>query len=91
VSEPITACVWHVIVLPGLSRLDLAADDQIAYRELVAKLQHEGFIQKSSTNGPFTVVNEGRKVTDARLNYIDPLAHISDYVRTKLIHKGPNA
>ena len=71
--------------------LDLAADDQAAYRELVTRLQHEGFIQKSSRNGSFAVVNEGRKATDARSNYIDPLAHISDYVRPKLIHIGPNA
>jgi hypothetical protein len=62
--------------------LDLAADDQTAYQELVARLQHEGFIQKSSRNGSFAVVNEGRKVTDARPDYIDPLAYISDYVRT---------
>lgn len=66
----------------SLSDLDLAADDQTAYRELVARLQQEGFIQKSSRNGSFTVVNEGRMVTDAWSDYIDPLAYISDYVRT---------
>ena len=71
--------------------LDLAADDQTAYQELVTRLQHEGFIQKSSRNGLFAVVNEGRKVTDARPDYIDPLAYISDYVRTSRFHPSPNS
>jgi hypothetical protein len=60
------------------STTDLAAEDQTVYLELVAELEHQGYIQKSPAN----VVKEQKKVTDARSRYIDPFASISNYVRT---------
>ena len=70
------------VLLPFFSDIDLAAEDQTSYLELVAELEHQGFIQKSPTSGVFAVVKEQKKVTDARSKYIDPLARISDFVRT---------
>jgi hypothetical protein len=64
------------------STTDLAAEDQTVYLELVAELEHQGYIQKTPANGVFAVVKEQKKVTDARSRYIDPFASISNYVRT---------
>lgn len=50
------------------------------YLDLVAKLEHQGFIRKTSTDGRFVVIREQKKVSDARSNYLDPLARILDYV-----------
>jgi hypothetical protein len=73
--------LWVFVILPIFLDIDLAAVDQTAYLELFAELEHHGFIQKSSTNGVFAVVKEQKVLTHARSNYLDPLAHISNYVR----------
>jgi hypothetical protein len=79
--------LWVFIILPPFLDIGLAAEDQTAYLELLTELEHQGFIQKSSMNGVFAVVKEQKVLTHARSNYLDPLAHISDYVR----HFVPNS
>jgi hypothetical protein len=47
---------------------------------LVAELEDRGFIKKTSVDGVFAVVKDQKKLRDARSEYLDPLAHILDYV-----------
>ena len=67
--------------LTGIFNTDLATKDEAACWELFAKLEHQGFIRKSSRNGTFDVVKNQKKVADAQFKYLDPFVRISDYVR----------
>lgn len=66
------------------SKIDLRAHDQTTCLELVAELEHRGFIRKTRVDGVFAVVKDQKALTDARSQYLDPLARILDYVRAIL-------